>query len=145
MNKKIILNYVALIVWALLIFTFSGQGHEVSSGQSMGIVQSVEQVIGLAVPETLVRKGAHVFMYAVLGVLVVRVVSAHRIVNVKLALTLSLAAVCLYAVSDEMHQLSVPGRSGQVSDVLLDAIAGMIGICLYVVISKHCVKNRNDV
>ena len=35
-----------------------------------------------------------------------------------------------YAATDEMHQLFVPGRSGQVSDVLLDSAGAMAGLAV---------------
>ena len=34
----------------------------------------------------------------------------------------------LYAVSDEIHQLFVPGRAGQIRDVLIDACGVFVGI-----------------
>ena len=36
----------------------------------------------------------------------------------------------LYAISDEVHQLFVSGRAGQVSDVMIDSIGVIIGILL---------------
>ena len=36
----------------------------------------------------------------------------------------------LYAASDEIHQLFVPGRSGQLRDVLLDSAGVAAGILL---------------
>lgn len=36
----------------------------------------------------------------------------------------------LYAASDEFHQLFVPGRSGQISDVLLDSAGVCFGVLL---------------
>ena len=36
----------------------------------------------------------------------------------------------LYAATDEVHQLFVPGRSGQVSDVLLDSAGAIAGLAL---------------
>ena len=41
-----------------------------------------------------------------------------------------LVSVCiavLYASTDELHQLFVPGRSGQVNDVLIDGCGAVIG------------------
>ena len=35
-----------------------------------------------------------------------------------------------YAGTDELHQLFVPGRSGQVSDVLLDSAGALIGLAV---------------
>ena len=34
----------------------------------------------------------------------------------------------LYAVTDEFHQLFVPGRSGQFSDVVLDSAGALAGL-----------------
>jgi VanZ family protein len=39
--------------------------------------------------------------------------------------------VFAYAVTDEVHQLFVSGRSGEVRDILIDTIAGALGIALY--------------
>lgn len=39
----------------------------------------------------------------------------------------------LYAASDEFHQLFVPGRSGRLTDVLIDSaglLAGILVVCL---------------
>jgi VanZ family protein len=36
--------------------------------------------------------------------------------------------VFLYACSDEIHQLFVPNRSGELLDVLLDTFGGSLGV-----------------
>ena len=36
----------------------------------------------------------------------------------------------IYAVSDEIHQAFVPGRSAQLSDVCIDACGAAIGLSL---------------
>ena len=41
----------------------------------------------------------------------------------------------LYAASDEIHQLFVPGRSGQLSDVILDSAGALAGVAAFTV---HC-------
>lgn len=41
-----------------------------------------------------------------------------------------------YAASDEIHQLFIAGRSGQVIDVFIDTIGVAIGICLLMIIYK---------
>lgn len=41
---------------------------------------------------------------------------------------LALAIVFLYSASDELHQVFVPSRTGQISDVLVDAFGGAIGL-----------------
>lgn len=40
----------------------------------------------------------------------------------------------LYAASDEIHQLLVPGRSGQLSDVILDSAGALAGVAAFTVL-----------
>lgn len=128
-----------------MIFLFSHQGHEVSSGQSMGIVRAIQDVVQISVPETVVRKSAHAVVYLVLGVLVMSLMREY-LPRARRAAFWSLMIVCIYAVSDEVHQYFVGGRSGQISDVLLDTAGGLAGILLYVYTMKwHCKKHKKDV
>ena len=46
----------------------------------------------------------------------------------------------LYAASDEFHQLFVPGRSGQITDVLIDSGGLLAGILLVVLIKSFYIK-----
>ncbi len=39
--------------------------------------------------------------------------------------------VILYAVSDEVHQLFVPGRGGQLTDVIIDTAGAGAGLGIY--------------
>ena len=49
-------------------------------------------------------------------------------------LLLALAATAAYAATDEFHQLFVPGRSGQLKDVLIDTAGGALGLVLLALI-----------
>ena len=40
----------------------------------------------------------------------------------------------LYAATDEIHQLLVPGRSGQLSDVILDSAGALAGVAAFTVL-----------
>jgi VanZ family protein len=42
----------------------------------------------------------------------------------------------LYAISDELHQLFVPGRSASLKDVLIDTLAALIGVICLIALSK---------
>jgi VanZ family protein len=48
----------------------------------------------------------------------------------------SLVFCVLYAISDEVHQLFVPGRGAQVTDVMIDSFGAFVGIGVYGVICK---------
>lgn len=49
----------------------------------------------------------------------------------------------LYAISDEIHQTFVPGRSGQVQDVLIDFLGVIIGICVLLFLVKLFNKGKD--
>jgi VanZ family protein len=79
--------------------------------------------------EKLIYKSAHIFAYAVLAWLWWRCLSPDRQVTWPvLAWTLGLAT--LYAISDEIHQRYIPGRHGQLADVLFD-VAGALAVVLW--------------
>jgi len=41
----------------------------------------------------------------------------------------------VYAATDEFHQLFVPGRSGQVKDVLLDSCGAAVGVLILMLVA----------
>lgn len=129
MNKRTIIAYILPVIWMAVIFVLSSQGHDVSSGQSMTVVQSVAHTTGVVLPEWVVRKGAHIVAYFILGALVYNAVYPHGLRRQTTA-TVSILVVVAYAISDEIHQLYVPGRSGELRDVLIDSVAGAVGVLL---------------
>jgi VanZ family protein len=129
---RIILSYSLLIGWMVVIFFLSSEGNAASTGRSDAIVE-LFRTMGVAGQADwltfMVRKSAHVIAYLILGMLAYSALRLHvRTPRVLLALSSSL--VVLYAVSDEIHQLFTPGRSGEIRDVLIDSVAGMVGILL---------------
>lgn len=69
------------------------------------------------------NKAAHIFLYFVLYFCFYRGTK-----NILLAMVLTI----LYALSDEFHQQFVPTRTGQLTDVLIDAVAASVaGLVLW--------------
>lgn len=112
-----------------MIFVLSQQGNEASTSQSSAVISTIKDSFGLELTKEIVRKSAHIIAYFTLGTWALLTAIAYRF-RLKKAAMISLLVVVVYAISDEIHQLFVPGRSGQWSDVLLDSIAGVIGISL---------------
>lgn len=80
-----------------------------------------------------IRKLAHFTEYLILGVLIMRALRDRRGWRVQHAL-MAIALATVYAVSDELHQHFVPGRTAAVGDVGIDAvgaIVGQLGIALH--------------
>ena len=81
-----------------------------------------------------VRKAAHMTEYAILALLLLGTITKDRITRKQL-----LAVICLvaaYAATDEYHQLFVPGRSGQVRDVVIDTVGGTLGLGAWLAVRR---------
>ena len=95
-----------MIVWAAVIFALSSIPH-------LGT--------GLGTWDTVLRKGAHVTEYAILGLLLLRAVGRE--------LPAFLIGVT-YAITDEVHQHFVQGRHASPVDVAIDSAGILLGIVL---------------
>ena len=77
---------------------------------------------GLGVWDTVLRKLAHVTIFAVLALTLIRATRWRRPV-------LASAVAIAYAISDEVHQHFVEGRHGTPVDVAIDAIGiGLVAL-----------------
>lgn len=154
-NKaKRIISFMILVLWMGVIFSFSAKVATESGAQSSGVVRLIEDFLEKIFPkarnisaeewhsfEILLRKTAHGVIYFVLGILCANFIAScavHR-------KTVISAAICLiYAISDEIHQVFVPGRSGQISDVIIDFSGSIIGIYLFILIFRRLTDRRNS-
>lgn len=144
--KRHLYYTVPLIIWAGFIFSMSHMNATSSSGLSNDVgllignllvpgfreMLESEQVLYAEGIQFLVRKAAHMCEYMVLGVLVSRFVcNVWSRWYTKYWSVTAFVMGMLYAVSDEIHQLFIPGRSGQITDVLIDSTGVLIGVALY--------------
>lgn len=141
-KKRLILGLL-VIAWMAVIFAFSSQGHDTSSEQSGSIVTAIRQATSVTVPEFIVRKSAHIFIYSVLGVLVAIFVSTHHW-RPRKTILISWLIVILYASSDEFHQHFVPGRSAEVRDVIIDSTAALISITITTILYRTYVLHKKQ-
>ncbi len=79
--------------------------------------------------QRLARKSAHVFIFTVLGFLL-RICLESWFSGKKRLLLSAFLIGAVYAVSDEVHQLFVPGRTGSVQDILLDCGGVILGVLI---------------
>lgn len=91
----------------------------------------IRQVIKFSV--LIVRKAAHFAEYAALGFLLASVCTSFYVKS-RILVPISFFTGSLYAVSDEIHQYFVPGRSCQISDILLDTAGVACGIIFLLII-----------
>ena len=139
-NIKLIASWAAVLLWMLLIFRLSSQVADDSNNLSLGITGLLHKLIDgfITVNEEaanhIVRKSAHFTAYLILGILALNALSSSGISKWKKEIIISLLICVLYAVSDEIHQLFVPGRSGQPGDVLIDSLGAGVGIGIYILV-----------
>lgn len=135
----------------VVIFLFSNQDSTISKQQSGTIVDFIESLgssLGEDVLTFLTRKAAHILVYLVLGVLVYNLVRTYELSRRRTVL-ISICVALGYAAFDEIHQLFIPGRSGELRDVLIDTTAASIGVGVYALIEKinanRLIKKQNSI
>lgn len=143
------LYILAPVFWMAVIFTLSHQPAAVSSGQSGVIVGHLQQAmpgVSTAILTFLVRKSAHIIAYFILGILMYRAlcITIHRW-RTRTVASFALLSCSLYAVTDEIHQLFVPGRSGELRDVMIDSIAALVGVGLCVWLMRRWALRKSTV
>lgn len=132
---KKLLYWLPSILWMALIFFFSHQPGTQSSELSGGLTDIIATWLPFPIEnlhslETFIRKNAHFFAYFILGILLLFAIrQGSKLTRQKLMAAWILATV--YAASDEYHQLYIPGRSGEVRDVLIDSAGAATGLILY--------------
>lgn len=158
MRRKCFLYTFLSILWMAFIFFMSAQPASVSQEMSHNIGflvgrlfipgfsgWSAERQLAWAVSiDFFVRKGAHLSEYAVLALLVRAAVRSFRPSGGH-TVRITLGICFLYACTDEIHQLFVPGRAGMFRDVLIDtagAAAGLLLAALAVRIWRFCHEVR---
>lgn len=106
--KRLTLQWLPLVLWMAIIFVVSHQPSD-------------------AIPrygtwDVLLKKGGHLVAYAILAVLARHAGLSHRA---------SLILALLYAITDELHQRFIPGRTGRPLDVMIDFVGALMGVAVY--------------
>ena len=157
MKIKRYIFWALFIIWMGIIFMFSSQPSAESLESSSFLAEFFikifypefatsskdTQMLMIESCQNIVRKGAHITEYAILGFLGLGAcLSTFKRKN----FWISLGICVLYAASDEIHQLFVPGRAGRISDVLIDSVGALIGIIIYIILSdKFAFLRKNEV
>jgi len=156
-TKKNVIRIILIILLLFLfgvIFRFSNQNGEQSTGISREITEKVTENVeliqkleepekerALLHTEVIIRKLAHFSLYTLVGILVMVLLKLYSL-NEKKRILYSFCIGVIYAMSDEIHQLFIPERTGQRTDVLIDSCGVAIGIMTVIVISKLIVKYK---
>ncbi|HYK64023.1 MAG TPA: VanZ family protein [Patescibacteria group bacterium] len=127
-------EWIPVILWGALIFTLS-----TSTFSAVNTSKIIDPILRLLIPgvtapavdvgHMLVRKAAHFTEYGILFWLLVRGPMAERPY-------LALMLCVVYALTDEGHQVFVPGRTASLYDVALDSSGALFSHFLSVAITE---------
>ena len=112
LNKRSVAAWLPALAWGGLIFAFSAQTN-LTFFPDQGL-------------DFVVRKVGHMAIFGVLALLLWRALATTTTVRRPWAWALAVSVV--YAITDELHQGFVTGRTASVPDVGIDAAGALIAI-----------------
>lgn len=152
-TKPSVLFWIILtVIWMVVIFSFSAKNAVQSSEQSLRVGLTIGSVVvpdfeeqpqevKISFAESIehaVRKMAHASEFAFLSLLMF--MSYGFVSRRILHYLLSWGSAVLYAVSDEIHQIFVPGRSCEIKDMLIDT-AGITVMLLVIFVIERIIDS----
>lgn len=156
MNKKAIINWTLVIIWASVIFFMSSMDTNESNSKSKTVIndiveKSVETTNELGITNKQpsesnkkkvidklnqpLRKVAHASEYFIFTILILIALKNSGVKGNK-RFIIALVICFIYACTDEYHQTFVNGRTGQFSDTLIDTFGGFISCLMYTFMIK---------
>ncbi|MBQ3817471.1 MAG: VanZ family protein [Clostridia bacterium] len=143
-----IISIILLLCCMIAIFKLSSEDAQKSSNTSTKVITKVaeivypefesldneEKAVKIEGLQFTVRKLAHLSIFALLGVTSFLTAVSFIGLRIKKSLIFNLLFCLLYAISDEVHQLFISGRSCELRDIMIDFFGAVIGtgICILV-------------
>lgn len=153
-----VFTHMLVVVWMVVIFCFSTQIGEDSSDLSGGLCHLLANIVnfvfGMGWDETAllevagiisypVRKIAHMTEFGILAVLIFFALSFYeRFSTEKKRYCGAWVLAACYACTDEIHQLFVPDRSGNLFDVGVDSTGALLALLFLYIVRKVYMKFR---
>lgn len=136
---------------------FSHQPSDESSGTSGNVIRAILRIIPgysqmeeieqeklVELLQPIARKLAHFSIYTLGGILLALNINEYALNNKKKFLFSCLAGF-IYSVTDETHQIFIPGRAGMITDVVIDTIGVVLGVALVWVVIEIIKRKKEKV
>lgn len=138
------------LAWCFVIWSFSIKDSEKSDAQSNKVVEivndTIERVSGAKVDASnrLVRKSAHFLEFALLGALIFVTLCLFKVRSLIKNYAIGLSISVVTATIDELLQLTSPGRSSQLTDVLLDTTGALVAFtaCALIMRALYALRHK---
>ncbi len=130
-----LLFFFLSIIWMTVIFIFSAQTGSDSTNMSRNFITNFVIKIfplkldneSMEILDFIIRKLAHFTEYAILGMFITLTLMTINVKINKYRLFMATVLCCLYAISDEFHQMFTDGRTPALRDVVIDTVGGFVG------------------
>lgn len=152
-HRARLILYAALSLAVMVgIFILSSQNAEISAGLSESFLGTIiGRLLAAALPKLTekgifndIRKYAHIFEFFCLGMTSCLFFTELKTPRILRGALYSVAFSVFYACTDEFHQLFVPGRSGEVKDILIDTSGIVFGVMLTTLIVRIGKKKKKQ-
>ncbi len=162
-SKKLYQNSVfwlcCTLIWCIVIFCFSAQDATASTAVSDGVLHKIAEICTAWIPADaaeidsdnhasmafLIRKIAHFTLYFILGTFssatMLSFTNNHNR-SLRSGWFCAWSFCVFYAVTDEFHQLFVPGRTGRVFDIGIDSLGALLSSLLLLFFIQRSVRRN---
>lgn len=138
-TRFVAVSWVAVAVWACFIF-FMSSNTSTGLNEGLGIFSSIYRAMqdvqaSILGPDADVLSSiAHFCEYTVFGALLANALRCHM--PLRRACLVAIACASLYGVSDEFHQLFVPGRMCDPVDWMVDTAGATFGSGIFYAVQR---------
>ena len=135
-----VVSIILLVAVMVTIFCLSAQDSTDSAEVSGSVVSWLYELFKIDLPDGTVRTIAHCCEFAALGFLMINAIRSFKeSFNPVLSVIISFG----YAITDEIHQLYVPGRAFQLIDLTVDLLGITLGTIAFIILVK-LIKNKKS-
>jgi VanZ family protein len=131
MKESLFIRWLPVLLWAIIIFITSANPNPY---RALPVSWNIQTVPIQSDPgskkitrDEILGRFLHAAEYLVLAALIARALTGRGDLRFTL-LAMALGLSFLYALSDEVHQLYVPGRAFELRDLALDLAGSALGI-----------------
>lgn len=138
-TRFVVISWVAVAVWACFIF-FMSSNTSTGLNEGLGIFSSIYRAMqdvqaSILGPDADVLSSiAHFCEYTVFGAFLANALRCHM--PLRRACLVAIACASLYGVSDEFHQLFVPGRMCDPVDWMVDTAGATLGSGIFYAVQR---------
>lgn len=137
-------SWILVAVCMGIIYALSAQTASDSANLSGSFIRAILDLLGIEFEHEVIRTIAHCLEFMGLSLLIFN--ATYSTWETKLTPLIAFTGTVFYAITDEIHQIFVPGRAFQISDILVDSTGALIGVTASFVILKiilYIKKRRN--